>query len=1309
MARVYQSKKVIGYQRPNIEPHEEDTLHEPKGMSFPAVPFNFTAQSNTYLFQNNLPKNQSTNPCLTKIFQEHKYIETNLAKHKALIDEGQKKVIDIWLLNYTKLETLEYSELEFYKNDEIEKYNKLIISCPEDEKDPQYLNYLRVVDVLKDKIKIYDSIQAERDKNDQQAEKDVDNIYNYGQTFNIDQLLRTLQSSFPRREKTREIFFKKYGERLDVFVKFHTSIFSSEGFYWSMAQAYLEVGKLRPADKFYIAVKGKGTDEGNVYFAMREAHAYGVDKLENDIRNEYPGFESKGSGLLHTGWGNDIWIAAQWIDSETSSDSDERIKMKALLSFGQVRPLDEIRMALKGDTSKGDLINALRKANAENLIEVREKNNDKCLADSAEKKMVSQKLLDDYKFSYGGDLMTDIQAIYTTYQSNHDGDEIVDSTISKVVDEKGLAIVNKIISGEETKDEQWLNLMKSGKRKEAFNFYLHSSTDDQSIILSYIFPILVENTKTEFQFTDIEKTQYERALDNDNQEGFSFLKNLGLLNDSKKILNYFKYSANRMEIEIFNNYYNNLKDFRFQINMLLGNSNDLLLHRILAVNQPFYQLLEALRVDENWANHLMLHIYTEEEKKAILNDKRFNELGLESDVTRYIDYFMNGMSPEKVAEKHADKEKLKKVTGLLTNDITFRVKAERSLLEKANSGLGASITNTFSTSKLSAENEQRELEVSLEMALWNDEKIDEKEMMGIEKDILDVRETRGNFEEIRNTVESVATIIAQAVVQIAATALIPGAGGILAQAIIGGISSTGSNWVMKGDRYSLNNGLKDMAIGGLNGAMGALGNIKVAQWSSGEGSFSSILKQSKLLQETVENSIGNSHELIIDAVEGKSPDEIFKNHLKSVGIGIVTNRITQLIESKIKRDKDSILEDGQSNLDTESISAQIGEGGITQSSYDVKHPKDWTDQDFIEYLKGKKNWDEAIDELKMVGGDELAFRLHKIRAKLQYELIGEGAAPLSDASNDVKSDVDLNIEGDNAGKILLKLEKELAEKYGLTIDEVKKMFKLEFFTDAPSRLGRYQQLQGKVSRDRYEEIVSDITFHQETYQYAKMLREAQGEHAFRIETIIHGRPDESIIRKLATLSPSEIKAQREKLLKEIDKLVARSNSGKLKPKDREKIDIQISKKQAELNFYSNDAYISFGAMTKKPQSSLEMKGSMLSQLQMIQSKIATYGAGEAAKGYEVYKYIKRYLEYLEASGIALSPKMLHLKRLSNEIYPSGNFSRTFYESYAVNRSNSERHYMLVSFWEEAHNIVNNTDWENLNFDPAKAAASLTTP
>lgn len=38
MARVYQSKKVIGYQRPNIEPHEEDTLHEPKGMSFPAVP-----------------------------------------------------------------------------------------------------------------------------------------------------------------------------------------------------------------------------------------------------------------------------------------------------------------------------------------------------------------------------------------------------------------------------------------------------------------------------------------------------------------------------------------------------------------------------------------------------------------------------------------------------------------------------------------------------------------------------------------------------------------------------------------------------------------------------------------------------------------------------------------------------------------------------------------------------------------------------------------------------------------------------------------------------------------------------------------------------------------------------------------------------------------------------------------------------------------------------------------------------------------------------------------------------------------------
>lgn len=1297
---------INGIEPPPIQRNESLSANSSK-ISLPSKP------ENSSKIDTGKQPNQSKNPCLTKLFQEHNYIETNLARHKSLIDEGQKKVYDTWFMGFTKPESLEYSELQILKFDELEKYNKLIINCPVDENDLQYQKYLKVVYVIKQKIKQYDAIQAERDRIDEQTMKDVDILYQAGIMYDNDKLLRTLQFSFPRREKTREIFLKKYGEKLDSFVKRNISLFDNKGFYWSMAQAYLEAGHLRPADKFYIAVKGPGTDEGNMFFAMKEAHSYGIKNLDVDLINEYPDFENGKSGLPHTGYGNDIWKSAEWIDSETSWGTDERIKAKALLSFGRIRPVDEVRMALSGDTSKNDLKKALREANAENLIQVREENSERCLTPNAENKLVKQKLFDDYKFSYGRDLMADIEAIHTKIKINY----VVPSTTYKEVDEKGLSTVNKIINGEETKLDQFFD--EKLNSKEELIAFSQASTAEKKIILDSMGQILS---------SDSAKKRYNKFVGIWEMEAtqnpvYYIIKEKNLF-DINSFESYSKYNIQGHDSSLFLKYLSSQKPigsieitlYDYLNTYLLKNSKLLWTYHYIGMNSTQQAKKELFQhivnsKDKNWQTNYIMNVLNEQERK-------------------YYAYYWKDLMIGSIKDAQS-KDNFSHIIGLLNNDPTVRIKAERSLLSKASSGLGAAITNIGSTSKLSASNEQRELEVDLEMAKWNDGVIDENEQKTIEQGILDARETRGNFEEIRDTVEGVATMVAQTLVTVAAGVLIPGAGSILAQAIIGGISSTATNWVMKGDRYTFENGFKDLVMGATGGAMGVFGNKAVSSLASGEGSFAILLSKSKLMQETLENSIGSSHEIVIDAVEGKSPEEIFKNHLKSIGTGIAIGRLTNIIEKGIATKKktskdvsDPVLESGDTGSED---THRLGEGNpdahdpqsdttvakptsdvSLSSSYKDKNPHDWTEDDFISFLKEVGDWDTAIDQLTLVGGKDLAFKLHKIRGKLQYDLIHENAAPLSDASNDIKSDADLSVDeidttGTNAvrlegGANLLRLEAALLKKYGANY---KKMFKLEFFTNA-TRLGKYSDLQSQVSAERYESIVSEVTAHQDTFQYAKMLRDAQSssDQLARIEALISSRPDIDKIRDLAKLTPTEMMAKRDKLLLEVDQLLVRYANPKLKPKDKERLAIQISKKQAETNFYSNDAYISFGAMTKKPTSGIEVKGALISQLQMVQHQISAYGStGKASKGYEVYKYISRYIAMMEAAGIPLSPRMKLFRELSYEIYPAQNGSRDFYDTIGTSRTDDQRKAVMDSFLDEAYSNLDTYKFDG--FDEAR--------
>ena len=1277
--------------------------------------------------------------------EKHLQIVQGLQKHVELINYGAE------VLNFLGIpHSADMIQTQLFVQQEALLYGKLQTKEVIEPLDLDLQKYERIELILRGKIKEWDAVQAQIDKIDRAALEAARRIHNIllGDSpessladraisiatsitakslglFNLDALFGVLQSSFPFKAK-RDAYFRQCF-KMETYDFIRSKILTmNKGIPWSMAQAYLVAGKLRPADKFYIAIVGWGTDEGNVFFSMKEAYAQAGDKLESELEKEYNRELKGASDLPKGGYGNNIYWSAGLIDSEMNANTDDRIKAKAILSYGRVRPVDEIRMAVKKDKSKNDLKNALRKANIENLEVVLSENADKCLTEEAQRKMVNQKLLDDYKFSYGSDLMEDIRAVFTTSVSNYDGDEVQPSTYSTEVDEKGLAVAMNIAEGTETKFEQYLD-EKSYNKKLSIATFFNMSVAEKKVVLDAFSKIKIpEALKLEHQqLVGI----WEMGIVN---EPIYDLIKANQLFDTASFDNFAKYNINEQQFKVLGTHLQSKKPisdiftntFEFLNNSFLKGSDLLWMYRHRGANiDDFFQHVVNSK-DKNWQTNYIMNVLDAGERK-------------------YRAYYLKDVFYSALKDAQT-KDNFLHIKGLLNDDPTVRIVAERKLLNKANSGLGAAITNIGSTAGLSAENEQRELEVDLEMALFNDGVIDKDEQANIEQGIADARETRGNFEEVRDTVVSVATTIANAIATTVAAALLPGAGGIIAQAVINGMTTAAVNWAMQGDRYSFEQGIKDMAMGGVSGAMGALGSAGVGLMEAGKGTFASMLKQSVVLHEIVDNSLGSLHEIAVDVASGETIGEAFKNHLKGIGTSmllkrIINNPIEQGI-AKIKgsgkgkqhsdqqeqsRDSDQQEPHGQedqqesheqNDQDRSSLDhgAGIGIASAAKVTFREKPLNDWVHDDFISFLQSPDSglsWDSAVDVMMRTGGREAVIRLHKMRAKIQYELIALGAAPLDDASNDFKSDVDLNIEGADAGAKLLALEQKMAKEYG---PNYKEMFKLEFFTEK-SRLGQYRDLQRILPEASYENLVADITATQETFQLAKALRSATAEsgQAERIEALIRGRADEVEIRALSQLSEVDMKIKRDKLHLEVDALRRMYDRPNLQLHEKTRLAEQISKKQAEINFYSKDAYISYGAMTKDPTSPLEVKGALMSQLQMIHDKIAAYkGTGDAAKGYEVYKYISRYTAALEAAGIPLSDRMQQFKELSLGISPAEMQNREMYKQYPVktDRSVEQRAVVLNLFLDEAHAILGSTNWKTLTIANSQALGkALGTP
>lgn len=133
---------------------------------------------------------------------------------------------------------------------------------------------------------------------------------------------------------------------------------------WLRARSYLRHGRLRTADKLILASDGLGTDEDTLYRLMREARG-DFAATEVDLAADFADLYAQSAKLFNLAAGSRI---AGLLGEELSDW--ELDKARAVLAFGQVRPVDELRIATNRSGTDEDMIfSALRRAEPATITE----------------------------------------------------------------------------------------------------------------------------------------------------------------------------------------------------------------------------------------------------------------------------------------------------------------------------------------------------------------------------------------------------------------------------------------------------------------------------------------------------------------------------------------------------------------------------------------------------------------------------------------------------------------------------------------------------------------------------------------------------------------------------------------------------------------------------------------------------------------------------------------------------------------------------------------------------------------------------
>ncbi|MCB0644344.1 MAG: hypothetical protein KDC44_22020, partial [Phaeodactylibacter sp.] len=217
-------------------------------------------------------------------------------------------------------------------------------------------------------------------------------------------------------------------------------------------------------------------------------------------------------------------------------------------------------------------------------------------------------------------------------------------------------------------------------------------------------------------------------------------------------------------------------------------------------------------------------------------------------------------------------------------------------------------------------------------------------------------------------------------------------------------------------------------------------------------------------------------------------------------------------------------------------------------------------------------------------------------------------------------------------------------------------FRMNFYTDA-SRLTKFQEVAGSMNKYQVAHAQQGITEATEIYNFAKMQQHAQGiknadQRALaldRVKGLMDAAGLDGVSRKkvaeLAELNPKQIRERRDAALLAVDQLMKAYKNPDLDSSAKADLALQITHKQMEANFFTVEAYIGPGAakMTigKQKVVGQEAYQAALSNLEMMEHAIRESGGDfiAAARNYELFKYIDRYLEAVKTSGMKLDAKM----------------------------------------------------------------------
>ncbi|MDA0137902.1 hypothetical protein [Solirubrobacter deserti] len=307
-----------------------------------------------------------------------------------------------------------------------------------------------------------------------------------------------------------------------------------------------------------------------------------------------------------------------------------------------------------------------------------------------------------------------------------------------------------------------------------------------------------------------------------------------------------------------------------------------------------------------------------------------------------------------------------------------------------------------------------------------------------------------------------------------------------------------------------------------------------------------------------------------------------------------------------------------------------------------------------------ERWEKGIGELKNGTGlgeglekamrDELVAKLVAHRQGI-VETLGKqfNAHAVGDASAEAGSDVDLNVKGDDAGAKLIAAEQYMESAY----PGWQKKYRMGLLIDA-SRIGSAEELIAALPADAKARVRARVTQETATLMYARRLSFLQGAERAAMEADPPPGVDVGRAKQLAALGgDARIQMRNEALLKG-DQLLAELKTT-TDPAVKAQLAEKVTFQQMLANAMDDEAYISAGgvkgfALGQKLTNAAEQYQALLDQVGMIAHTVKEAGGViEAARRYELFKYVFRICQLFEQAGIQ-DERLAFFKNWSELVY-----------------------------------------------------------